>query len=300
MQRRKEAWQVFVFAAAGGAVRIRGMKRDSLFFRLFKELPGAFFQMVGRPASDAERFELNAVELKETSVRLDGVFQPRFPAEDPAYLWEAQYYKSDKVYANFLSKIGRYLEHGDPRQDWVAVVIYPDRSTEQDNLHPYRWLIESDQLVRIYLDELPSDEEQPLELAVLGLIAASKKVAKDQAKALVDRVKISDRSETYRRLVIQFIATVVLNRFSDKSREEIETMLGINDIRESRVWQEAVKEGVAIGESRGEERGEEKGFAKGMEHAARKLIERGDSIESIAEVTGLTLAEVRKLKKKTR
>ncbi|HEY3788401.1 MAG TPA: DUF2887 domain-containing protein, partial [Urbifossiella sp.] len=143
------------------------MKRDSLFYRFFKELPGSFFHLIGRPEAEAERYELNAIEYKETAVRLDGVFEPREPAADPAFIWEAQYYPSDKVYANLLSKIGRFLEHGDQNQDWVAVVIYPNRAMEQKNLRPYRCLMDSDQLVRIYLDELPPATPAQFEMGIL-------------------------------------------------------------------------------------------------------------------------------------
>ena len=132
------------------------MKRDPLFFRLFKELPGCFFQLVGRSAA-------RCATLHPGSDRIQGHVRSArrcLPAarnlgDDPAYLWEAQFYASEKVYANLLSKIGRFLEHGNAEQDWVAVVIYPNRELEQKNLHPYRCLLESDQLVRIYLDELP-------------------------------------------------------------------------------------------------------------------------------------------------
>ena len=143
------------------------MKRDSLFFRFFEDLPNSFFQMIGRSETEAERYDLNAIEYKETSVRLDGVFVPREPDADPAYIWEAQYYASDNVYANMLSKVGRFLEHGDSSQDWVAVVIYPNRSMEQKNLRPYRCLLGSDQCVRIYLDELPPARPDQFELGIL-------------------------------------------------------------------------------------------------------------------------------------
>jgi predicted transposase YdaD len=117
------------------------MKSDSLFFRLFEESPNCFFRLIGRPENDAQRYSLDSIEYKATAVRLDGVFQPRQPNVDPAYIWEAQTYPSDKVYANLLTKIGRFLEHGNPKQDWVAVVIYANRSLEQNNLRPYRCLI---------------------------------------------------------------------------------------------------------------------------------------------------------------
>ncbi len=273
------------------------MKRDLLFFRFFKELPGCFFHLIGRPEADAERYELDSIEYKETSVRLDGVFQPRQPEVDPAYLWEAQYYASDKVYANMMSKIGRFLGHGDPKQDWVAVVIYPNRALEQKNLRPYRWLIQSDQLVRIFLDELPPAPPDKLEMGVLEVIAARPDVALEKAQAIVPRLRASKRSHQFQRQVIQFIETVILYQFPHWSREEMKKMLTVSDFRQTRVFQEALEEGM--------EKGLEKGLEKGRDEAIEKLARAGllDLNRPIAEIvkaTGLTPTQIRKLKKKLR
>jgi len=89
------------------------MQSDSLFFRFFKEAPNCFFRLIGRRGNDAQRYQLDSIEYKSTAVRLDGVFKPLQPELDPAYIWEAQNYSSDTVYANLLTKIGRFLEHGD-------------------------------------------------------------------------------------------------------------------------------------------------------------------------------------------
>jgi predicted transposase YdaD len=115
------------------------------------------------------------------------------------------------VYANLLTKIGRYLEHGNPKQDWVAVVIYANRSLEQQNLRPYRCLINSDQLVRIYLDELPPAPSDNFDVGALQLIAAKPEIALEKAKGLVPRVRTSKRSRTYRQTVIQFIETLIVH-----------------------------------------------------------------------------------------
>ena len=40
------------------------MKRDPLFFQLFKDLPGCFFQLVDRSEEDAKRYKLEAIEYK--------------------------------------------------------------------------------------------------------------------------------------------------------------------------------------------------------------------------------------------
>ena len=171
------------------------MKRDPLFFRLFKELPSCFFQLVGRSDRDAQRYQLEAIEYKTTAVRLDGVFRPLKPDDDPAYIWEVQFYPSDKVYANLLSKVGRFLEHGDPAQDWTAVVIYPNRAIEQKNLRPYRCLLESDQFVRVYLDELPPAPPDCFDMGILELIAAKPEAALEKARIMVPRLTDVETAE---------------------------------------------------------------------------------------------------------
>lgn len=262
------------------------MKSDSLFFRFFKELPSCFFHLIGRAESDAQRYELDAIEYKETAVRLDGLFRPLQPDVDPAYIWEAQNYASDRVYANLLTKIGRFLEHGDPNQDWVAVVIYANRSLEQTNLRPYRWLIDSDQLLRIYLDKLPPAHPQQFELGVLELITAKPEAALEKAQELLPRVKASRRASQFQRMVIEFIETAIAHQFPTLSREEIETMLKVSDFRQTRVFQEALQEG------------REEGREEGVEKVAQNLLKMGRPIAEIVQATGLTAAQIRKLKKR--
>lgn len=270
------------------------MKRDPLFFRLFKELPTCFFRLVGRPADDAQRYELEAIEYKSTAVRLDGVFRPRDPNAGPAYIWEAQFYHSDKLYANLLTKIGRFLEHGDSGLDWVAVVIYPDRSLEQSNLHPYRCLVQSDQLIRVYLDELPPAAPDQFEMGILELIAAKPEAALEKARAMVPKLHRSKVTKQVQRMLIQFIETVIVHQFPNWSRAEIEKMLQVTDVRQTRVFQEALEEGL----ERGRREGRQEGLEQGVEAVAVRMIELGRPVAEIARSTGLTAARVRKLAKK--
>jgi predicted transposase YdaD len=53
--------------------------------------------------------------------------------------------------------------------DWQAVVIYPSRSTEQKEKHPYRALLGSDQVHRVFLDELGPIGDLPLGVASMVL-----------------------------------------------------------------------------------------------------------------------------------
>ena len=257
------------------------MKRDSLFFRLFKELPDCFFELIGRPASDALHYKLDAIEFKQTSVRLDGVFYPNESAAGPVYIWEAQYYPSDTVYANVMSKVGRFLEHGDPAQDWVAVIIYPSRSMEQKNLRPYRCLLESDQVLRIYLDELPPAPADQFEMGVLELIAAKPDIALEKAQKMLPRLRASKKPKQFQRALVQLIETVIVYQFPKWSREEVEKMLQVSDVRQTRVFQEA----------------REEGREEGREEVALRFVQAGHAIEEVAQVTGLSAAKIRKLLK---
>jgi len=258
------------------------MHSDPLMFQLFKDIPSCFFQLLGRSESLADEYRLEAVEYKATAVRLDGLFRPKPDSTEPAYLWEAQFHRSEKVYANLLSKIGRFLEHGNPEQDWVAVVIYPSRSLEQKCQKPYRCLINSDQLKCIYLDELAPAGPDEFGLGILQLIASKPQAALEKAKELVPRVRASKRLGKIQDQMIQLIETVIVHQFPTWTREEIESMLQVTDARKTRVYQDALVEGRQL------ER----------EAVATRLLIKGLPVDEIAEISGLPTTQVRKLAKK--
>ena len=125
--------------------------------------------------------------------------------------------------ANLLSKIGRFLEHGNAEQDWVAVVIYPNRELEQKNLHPYRCLLESDQLVRIYLDELPPAPPDQFEMGILELIAAEPETALKKAQAMVPRLRVSKQPRQFQRTLLQLV-----ERYAERTGLERSTASGFD------------------------------------------------------------------------
>jgi predicted transposase YdaD len=91
------------------------------------------------------------------------------------------------------------------------------------------------------------------------------------------------------------IETVIIYKLAQLSREEIQTMLQVHDIRETRVYQEAKEEGLKEGMEKGIEKGMEKGIEKGME----KGIEKGVAIaklasrkKSVAEIAAILEVDV--------
>jgi predicted transposase YdaD len=73
--------------------------------------------------------------------------------------------------------------------------------------------------------------------------------------------------------IIEMITTIMVYKFGQLSRLEVEAMLGIR-LEETRVYQEARAEGEQIGEQRGEQRGELRGEQRGRQDEALSLVLR--------------------------
>jgi predicted transposase/invertase (TIGR01784 family) len=69
---------------------------------------------------------------------------------------------------------------------------------------------------------------------------------------------------------------------SNRQRQESKAMAPVFDIRQTRIYQEALEEGVE----------------QGVRNVAQRMLDLGKPIAEIVESTGLTEAQVRKLRKK--
>src|SRR5437867_11562305 len=134
------------------------MTTDSIFYRLFETSPETFFLLLGMSAElaadTAARYEYVALEFKETSQRVDGVFLPK-EAGLPLYFLEVQFYYLPSVYADLLTKVYTYLKQHDPGQSYCGVVLFANRSLEPKELTPYQPLLEAGLIRRFYLEEMP-------------------------------------------------------------------------------------------------------------------------------------------------
>jgi predicted transposase/invertase (TIGR01784 family) len=225
------------------------MITDPLFYRLFETSPETFFLLLGMSAESATemaaRYQFQAIEFKETSHRTDGVFLPK-ESELPLYFVEVQFYRLPSIFANLLVKAYTYLKKHDPSQPYRGVVLFASRSLEPIDVAPYQPLLDSGLIRRFYLDEMPELANAPLGLSILNLIRQTESEAPLKARELVARVKTEVGDEAMRADLIELIETVIIYKLSQLTREEIRSMLQIHDIRESRVYQDAVKEGIAI------------------------------------------------------
>ncbi|MCI0378255.1 MAG: Rpn family recombination-promoting nuclease/putative transposase [Gemmataceae bacterium] len=222
------------------------MTTDPLFYRLFETSPETFFLLLGIPGDAAKemaaRYQYLAIEFKETSHRTDGVFLPK-ETDLPLYFLEVQFYARASIFADLLAKVFTYLKQHNAAQDFRGVVLFASRSLEPADTTPYRALLDAGQIRPFYLDEMPELANAPLGLSILYLIRRTESEAPAIARDLVARVKREIADAALRNDLIELIETVIIYKLARFSREEIQAMLQVKDIRETRVYQEAMEEG---------------------------------------------------------
>jgi predicted transposase/invertase (TIGR01784 family) len=282
------------------------MITDPLFYRLFEISPETFFLVLGMPSDQAHdmaaRYQYDAMEFKETSHRVDGIFRPKEPGL-PLYVLEVQFYRLPNVFAGLLAKTYTYLKQNDPGQPFVGVVLFASRNLEPSHLAPYQPLLDAGLVRRFYLDDMPEIPEAPLGLSILYLIRESEVQAPTAARELVGRTKQEIGDEALRHDLVELIETVIMYKLPRLGREEIQAMLQVHDIRESKVFQEAKEEGLKEGLEKGIEKGVETERQRSLHEklrAAAKLAALDLSAEAIADSLGLDLEVVRAELAKTR
>src|SRR5439155_6865361 len=110
-----------------------------------------------------------------------------------------------------------------------------------------RPLLEAGLVRRFYLDEMPELANAPLGLSILYLIRQTESQAPVTARELIARVKTEIGDEALRADLVELIETVIIYKLPRLRREEIQAMLHVHDIRETKVYQEAKQEGFQEG-----------------------------------------------------
>jgi predicted transposase/invertase (TIGR01784 family) len=229
------------------------MRRDTIFYKLFKQFPGLLFELVDEPPREAQNYQFESVEVKETAFRIDGVFLPPANAvSQTVFFAEVQFQKDEDLYHRFFSELFLFLYRNSIRyDDWFGVIIFASRSLEPSNSTIHRALLESGQIRLVYLDELGDLREQPLGLGLMLLTnVTSETEAVEGARFLLEQAQ--QQSE---QAIIDLVTTIIVYKFSNLSREEIQTMLGLN-LEEPRAILEAKEEGKVEGKFEGKVEGE--------------------------------------------
>jgi predicted transposase/invertase (TIGR01784 family) len=243
------------------------LKTDSVFYRIFQASPGILFELLGQSPELAQGYSFESVEIKQVAFRLDGVLLPDSDGQDQT-VWfvEFQMQNDPEFYHRFFAEIHLYLKLHPETLDWQAIVIFPDRSVEPKNRRLHRANLNSDQVHRVYLEDFSDISTESLGIGLMQLIVADAADAIAKAKELLTRTQPLSKTDAKLSAVVELIETIVVYKFPSLSREEIERMLGLSELRETKVYQEALQEG--------EQRGRTEGISMGRTEEARSLILR--------------------------
>ncbi|MCC6446053.1 MAG: Rpn family recombination-promoting nuclease/putative transposase [Armatimonadetes bacterium] len=232
------------------------MKSATLFYYLFQEFPSIFFELIGCEGRLAEDYTFTSVEVKQPDFRIDGVFVPRLSdPEHPVYFVEVQFQKDPRLHARLYAEIFLYLYQQEAESDWRGIVIFPYRRMETAVPIGYRQPVEAGYIQYLYLDALAKREPLSPGVGVLGLVIEPEGSAGEKARRLIARARNDIRDEPLAEGLVELIEQIMVYKFPMKSREEVKKMLGLADLKKTRVYQEAHEEGLQQGLERAIEMG---------------------------------------------
>ncbi|ACK71466.1 conserved hypothetical protein [Gloeothece citriformis PCC 7424] len=268
------------------------MKTDTIFYRLFQSFPGIFFELLNYAPTEAENYQFSSVEIKQLAFRLDGVFLPSETAPDkPIYFAEVQFQSDGNFYSRFFAQIFLYLDKSPLSNDWRGAVIYPTRQVESRQIQRYQELLTSGRVRRIYLDELGEINQLSLELATVKLVTVESENAISIGRQLVERSRQQILDDNQLKEILQLIETILIYKLPKSSRQEIEAMFSLSDLKQTKVYQEALEEGREEGLQEGELRGRQKAKLESVP----RLLALGLSVEQVASALDLTIEQVRQV-----
>ncbi|MGI8503674.1 MAG: Rpn family recombination-promoting nuclease/putative transposase, partial [Hassallia sp.] len=259
---------------------------DSIFYRLFQEFPSIFFELISNPPETANVYQFASVEIKQTAFRIDGVFLPIQEENNPIYFVEVQFQSDTELYSRLLSEIFLYLRQNKPKSTWRGVVIYPTRNIDTSDTKDCHEFFTSQRISRIYLDELGEAASLPIGIATIKLVVEDEDTAIIAARELISRTKQAVNLQLQQQL-LEFIETILVYKFPKMSREEIEAMFGLSELKQTRVYQE------------GKEEGEQKGRVEAKLEAIPRLLVLGLTVEQIAQALDLDVAQVQQAAEQT-
>ncbi|MBO1056752.1 MAG: Rpn family recombination-promoting nuclease/putative transposase [Dolichospermum sp. JUN01] len=225
------------------------MHTDTIFYQIFLTFHTLLFEILGEPTENATDYKFTSVEVKEKAFRFDGIFMAD-SVEKPIYFVEVQFQPKPDFYWELIAEINIYLNQFKPVQDWQAVALFAKRSLDVGELTAYQQeFINSGRIKRIYLDELLPGS---IGMGLIELIVSKEAQAPELVKTLLDRTKTEVENDREKQGIIELLETVLLSKFSQLSRQEIEAMFLVSDIKQTRVYQEAKQEGREEGRQDGE------------------------------------------------
>jgi predicted transposase/invertase (TIGR01784 family) len=272
------------------------MKTDSLFYRLFSDSPELVFELIGEtPPTTAYTF--GSQEVKQTSFRLDGLMIPpeRSP-NAPIIFIEVMGYRDDTLYFRFFAEIFLYLKTFTPANNWRAVLLFSQQSLDPGLSIHFQDFDPNFRLRRIYLDQLPTETtNQSLELGILQLIGCQTQTTPQRARELIQRSHQEMTTAADQQRIVELILTILVYKFPTLSREDIQYMLGLDELKQTRFYQEVKQEGREEGKKIGEQRGRQQEAANLVLRLLVRRLNQELPEQTRSQIEFLTLIQLEQL-----
>jgi len=143
------------------------MKTDSIFYRIFKEYPAAFFELLGQPGDIAQHYKFASVEVKQTSFRIDGVFIGD-SSNIPSYFVEVQFQEDKRFFERTIAEIFLFLSQSELVGSWRFVIWVAKRNMLPSL--PLKYQIIEPNISIFYLDQLTEMGTKSLGVRIIDLV----------------------------------------------------------------------------------------------------------------------------------
>ena len=106
----------------------------------------------------------------------------------------------------------------------------------------------------------------------------------ERAKELIEQVQQQSTEESSRLQLLNLLETIVVVKLPQMSRQELEAMFGVDDLKKTRFAQKLIAEGKIEGKI--------EGITEGKLQTVPRLIAKGFSVEEIADILQLDVEQV--------
>jgi predicted transposase YdaD len=108
-------------------------------------------------------------------------------------------------------------------------------------LPQYEEYFDSGRLIRIYLDEL--QESSSLGLGMIQLVVEPEAKAGEKARDLMEQARVQVANAEAQEKILELIDKILVYKFPRLSRQELDNMFGLDDLRQTRYFQDVMQDG---------------------------------------------------------
>ena len=184
---------------------------------------------------------------------MDGLLEPDVPGH-PRYFLELQGYPDDSIYWRLVEEIGRFHAAKPElnRTRWHAFLLFLDATYDPgpDTLGDLNHGLMPWLTTGVLSDLLSKVAEPSAALNILQpLIVTSATVIETKATDWISEIQQSpDLDQRVQNRPVELLVQFVVQRFSQLTRQEIDNMLQLTPLEQTRAGQELIEQGIEQGE----------------------------------------------------